>query len=128
MTLDLIVWGPAGLHDMRSQLGALLRDSDVDPDLADDVVLAACEIATNGFRHGEVDTVHLVSSIGPESVELTLRHRDRSSRPDAAGDEGPAGRVPVGGRGLHIVDQICSWRYVELGPGERSTRVSFARA
>jgi anti-sigma regulatory factor (Ser/Thr protein kinase) len=76
------------LAEMRAELRAWLARSDVDPETAEDIVLAAWEVCANAAEH-PVDPKHhdvtLVATVGPSGVcivvEDTGSWRDSVSRP-----------------------------------------------
>lgn len=90
------------LHLLQHQLRRLLREDGVDADLADDLVVAVNEVATNGVRHGHAP-VSVRVWLSPERVACTVT------------DQGPGFTEPVtepeplpyGRFGLWLARQLC---------------------
>ncbi|WP_456584962.1 ATP-binding protein [Blastococcus sp. SYSU DS0973] len=67
---------PASIPVVRRGLRALLDEAGVDPDHAYDLLLAACEAASNAIEHAQHPTepfVEVSAAVGSDLVEITIR-------------------------------------------------------
>jgi len=88
--------------------------SEPDDPIADDVRLATSELVTNVIRHTD-DGGELRAWDPRPDVPLRLEVED----PDATMPEIPDDTPAIGGRGLHIVDQIADdWGVQQRSPGK----------
>lgn len=118
----------ADLTRSRTELKARVLGAGVPPgDIADAVerlLLAYEELASNGFRHGEVPVETMVTAAGDGwLIDVTDAAVDQVPAP--ATDRDPA----FGGLGLHLIARLCEaygwsvtagrkhvWGYVGLAP------------
>ncbi|WP_198598130.1 ATP-binding protein, partial [Blastococcus atacamensis] len=67
---------PASVTVVRRRLRALLHVAGVDDDQAYDLLLAACEAASNAIEHAQDPTepvIEVAASVGDDLVEITVR-------------------------------------------------------
>lgn len=116
---------PADLAEVtraRRALVAQLRDSRLEPRAVEDAALVVHELAENAVRHGGgtaaretsgTPAVEVSWRIGDGVLDLRVRDLGTAGFPAPAW---PTARVD-GGRGLHIVEQLCRSWDVQHGPG-----------
>lgn len=110
----------AAVTSVRRALVAQLRDAHLGPRVVEDAALVVHELAENAVRHG--GGARLAPS-GAAAVEVSWQIGDgvvdlRVKDLGTAGFDAPAWPTVRldGGRGLHIVEQLClSWQ-VQHGP------------
>jgi anti-sigma regulatory factor (Ser/Thr protein kinase) len=104
------------VHAMRRKLRPFLSSSELPEQDVDDLVLAACEAATNGIehaRHPAEPFFDVQAEIEGRSVRIVVRDYGRWTTPDAE----PGNR----GRGLHMMTMLAA---VSLTSGPLGTSVT----
>jgi hypothetical protein len=76
--------------------------------IADDVVLLACELATNAVRHSGSATVTITLVALADAIRVEVADDGSSGRVPRIADAGPDA---TGGRGLHMVDTLTGGRW-----------------
>ncbi|GAA4627534.1 ATP-binding protein [Actinoallomurus vinaceus] len=76
--------------------------------IADDVVLLACELATNAIRHSGSATVTITLAALADAVRVEVADAGSADRVPRIADAGPDA---TGGRGLHMVDILTGGRW-----------------
>lgn len=101
---EQITFGEGDLAGLRSVVHTLGGRARLSPDVVDDLVLAAHELACNSIKHGGGGGV-LRAWDGPGSLVVELSDRGVISNP-LVGRE-PALELAETGRGVWIVNQLC---------------------
>lgn len=103
------------LADLRHRLGAVLSAHVADADLADDLHLAASEVAANAFRHG-VPPVSARVWVGPDQLVCEIGDRGSAFADPLAGFQPAHGPdLGRGGMGLWLARKLFD--HVDLVPG-----------
>ncbi|MCO6005156.1 ATP-binding protein [Actinoallomurus purpureus] len=76
--------------------------------IADDVVLLACELATNAVRHSGSTTVTITLVVLADAIRVEVADDGSSGRVPRIADAGPDA---TGGRGLRMVDILTGGRW-----------------
>lgn len=76
--------------------------------VADDVVLLACELATNAIRHSGSATVTITLATLADAIHVEVADAGSADRVPRIADAGPDA---TGGRGLHMVDILTGGRW-----------------
>jgi anti-sigma regulatory factor (Ser/Thr protein kinase) len=114
---------PERLADVRHALGHSLAITQVDPDLAADMLVVVSEAVTNAIRHGDGD-ITTAWRIDDDQIELEVSDHGPGftfSRPTWPGPDALAGR------GLALIDRLTDW--LEVSPlGSDGTTVRMRRS
>ncbi|MFE7131057.1 ATP-binding protein [Streptomyces sp. NPDC057638] len=102
---------PPSAAILRDTVGAILRVLDLGV-LLDDARLCTSETVTNVHRHTGADTVVVDVLLGPGRVTVRVHDDDPRALPELR----PPGPGGVGGRGLHLVDDLSDrWGATRCG-------------
>lgn len=121
-TMVQIATDLAAVSAARRTLVAQLRDAHVDARIVEDAALVIHELAENAVEHGggadHSGPVEISWRLGDGLIDLRVKDRGTAG---FAAPAWPTARLD-GGRGLHIVEQLCrSW---EVQHGAEGTEVS----
>jgi anti-sigma regulatory factor (Ser/Thr protein kinase) len=111
-------FGKAELRELRRLVSEHARLAGLDPERREDLVLVACEIATNSIRFGGGGgNLHIWRDNG--SLICDVRDAGRIDEPLVGRRRPPADQV--GGRGVWLAHELCD--LVQIRSGEDGTHV-----
>lgn len=101
---------PAQAHEMRAFVNTCLEDSEVAPDVVDEVLMAVGEAVANACRHGRVPSSPGMVELRCDRTERVIRIRISDDGPgfDVARvlHEGVPDILSQGGRGFFLMRQL----------------------
>jgi anti-sigma regulatory factor (Ser/Thr protein kinase) len=109
----------------RHFVAGRLREHSLDPQIVDDLELAASELVTNAIEHGGGARVVVEVEMTPVAVALTVTSDGPPAGVPEIGDWALSGADQTGGRGLGIVQAIADELYVLHG--EHELAITMAR-
>lgn len=117
---DVCDFGPADLKGLRSVVSRLADQAGVSSDAADDLVLAAHELATNSIVHGGGSGV---LTAWAERGAFVVEVRDRGVIDDPMVGRDLLQGLAENGRGIWMANQLCDLVQVRSGPGGTVVRL-----
>jgi anti-sigma regulatory factor (Ser/Thr protein kinase) len=115
------------LRELRSALTSWARGRGFSPEAADDLVVAAVEVATNGLFHA-ASPVRVRAWRHADTLIVQCDDHGGKPIPATAGYYRPASMVTPGGRGLWLARQLADIVTVDFEPGLTRVRLYFPYA
>jgi anti-sigma regulatory factor (Ser/Thr protein kinase) len=106
----------------RRELARWLKDIEVEPERAYDILLAVSEAVTNAMEHGNrfdgTQVVSLQATLHGQSLIVTVNDRGRWLEPS----DHPPSRSQYRGRGLHLINELAA--NVEIASSTNGTQIT----
>ena len=113
-------FGSGDLAVVRGIVAASAASAGLDAHRADDLVVAAHEIATNSVRHGGGAGV---LKVWPEGGQLICDFNDAGHIDDPLADRRQPSSTAAGGRGLWLANQLCDLVQIRSHPSGTQIRL-----
>ena len=113
-------FGSGDLAVVRGIAAASAASAGLDAHRADDLVVAAHEIATNSVRHGGGAGV---LKVWPEDGQLICDFNDAGHIDDPLADRRQPSSTAAGGRGLWLANQLCDLVQIRSHPSGTQIRL-----